>query len=430
MNEMRFHIELFMCLAGNLFSMYIISRFFSIFFETDASTKRKWARFLCYGFYYLFNSIAAFYFHWPPIMIISTNFAGCMLVAWSYRGEWKHRICAVLLIVTMSIVCENAVYYYLNSLRVQHVNLICILATNLLFFMLVLLLQKAIDLKYGEEFAVLEWAAVIVIPVCSLLVSVIVLDDCKGEVIVLVGGISMILINVFLFFLLDRVHKMYRVQLTLALLEQQNQAYESQMELLRDSEERITSLRHDIKNHFLVLDQLAEQNNCKEAKNYIHSLMPLVEAQQKLIFTGNPIIDGFLNMKLNEASAYGANVETNLQISKNIPIAPKDMSIVLGNLLDNAIKALSLCEKKPPLLAVAMRQEPGALLIEIENSHNGTVHKFGNMFQTTKPKKDGHGIGLKNVQRVVEAYHGQMEIDYTEERFMVKLVMFIESQNQ
>lgn len=36
-----------------------------------------------------------------------------------------------------------------------------------------------------------------------------------------------------------------------------------------------------------------------------------------------------------------------------------------------------------------MRQEPGALLIEIENSHNGAVRKFGNMFQTTKPKKTG-----------------------------------------
>lgn len=430
MNEMRFNIELFMCLAGNLFSMYIISRSFSIFFEADASTKRKWARFSCYGVYYLFNSIAAFYLYWPPIMIISTNVAGCALVSWSYRGKWKHRICAVLLIVTMSIVCENAVYYYLNSLHVEHIDLICILATNLLFFMLVLLLQKAIDLKYGEEFAFLEWAAVVVIPVCSLLVSVIVLDDCKGEVTVLIGGISMILINVFLFFLLDRVHKIYRVQLTLALLEQQNQAYESQMELLRDSEERITSLRHDIRNHFLVLDQLAEQNDCQEAKNYIHSLMPLVEAQQKLIFTGNPVLDGFLNLKLNEASIYGAHVETDLQISKNIPIAPKDMSIILGNLLDNAIKALSLCKKKPPLLTITMRQEPGALLIEIKNSYNGAVRKFGNSFQTTKRKKEGHGIGLKNVQRVVETYHGQMEIDYTEELFIVKLVMFIESQNQ
>ncbi|MCI9596528.1 MAG: GHKL domain-containing protein [Firmicutes bacterium] len=424
---MRFNIELFMCLAGNLFSMYIISRFFSIFFDTGASTKRKWARFSCYGFYYLLNSIAAFYFHWPPIMIIFTNVAGCMLVAWTYSGQWKYRICAALLIVTMSIVCENAVYYYLDSLHIEHIDLICILSTNLLFFMLVLLLQKAIDLKYGEEFAFLEWAAVVVIPVCSLFVSVIVLDDCKDEITVLIGGISMILINVFLFFLLNRVHKMYRVQLTLALLEQQNQAYESQMGLLQDSEERITSLRHDIKNHFLVLDQLAEQDDCGEIKNYIHSLMPLAETQQKLITTGNPIIDGFLNMKLNEASLRGANVKTNLKISKNIPIAPKDMSIVLGNLLDNAIKALSLCKQKPPLLAVTMRQEPGALLIEITNSYNGAVRKFGNSFQTTKFKKDGHGIGLKNVQRVVETYHGQMEIDYTEELFMVKLVMFIES---
>ena len=76
-------------------------------------------------------------------------------------------------------------------------------------------------------------------------------------------------------------------------------------------------------------------------------------------------------------------------------------------------------------MAIIMRQEPGILFIEIKNSHNGRIHRVGNMFKTTKEQKKGHGIGLKNVQRVVEEYHGQMEINNTEESFFVKLVMFI-----
>ena len=55
-------LELVMCLAGNLFGIYIISRFFSIFFETEGTQKRKGLRFFCYGFYYALNSMVLFVF--------------------------------------------------------------------------------------------------------------------------------------------------------------------------------------------------------------------------------------------------------------------------------------------------------------------------------------------------------------------------------
>lgn len=417
-------LEVIMCLAGNLFGVYIISRFFGIFFETQGSNRRKWLRFACYSFYYIFNSIAWLFFSWPPIWILFTNVIGCLLVSWSYKGRWKHRICAVLLILAMSVVCEDVVYYYFSILHVKHFTLIVVLSSNLLYFMLVLLLQKAVELRHGEDITFLEWLVAITVPVCSLLVSIIALDDCKDGLSVLIGGISMILLNIFLFILLDRIQRMYRNQLNFALLEQQNQAYESQMELMRDSEERITALRHDLKNHFLVLNQLAEQNQCEGVKQYINHLMPLMNSEKKIVATGNPVIDGFLNLKLNEAAAYGSQVETEIYISADLPIAPKDLSIVLGNLLDNAIRALKECESNPTL-RIAMRQEPGTLFIEIQNSHNGRVRKVGNMFQTTKDQKKGHGIGLKNVQRVVEEYHGQMEISNTNTIFSVKLILFL-----
>ena len=417
-------LELILCLTGNLFGIYIISRFFALFFEKQGSNQRKWFRFVCYSFYYIFNSLASLYFFWPPVLILSTNVIGCLLVSWSYKGKWKHRIRAVLLIVAMSVVCEDVVYYYFSNLHIKHLTLIVILSSNLLYFMLALLLQKVVELRHGEEIAFLEWIVVIIVPVCSLLVSIVALDDCKDELSIVVGGISMIVMTVFLFVLLDRIQHMHRNQLDLALLEQQNQAYESQMKLMRDSEERVTALRHDLKNHFLVLNQLAEQSQCTEVTQYIHRLMPLISPREKIVSTGNPVIDGFLNLKLNEAATYGAKIDTEINISSNLPIAPKEISIVLGNLLDNAIRALKECESHS-FLAIIMRQEPGILFIEIKNSHNGRIHRVGNMFKTTKEQKKGHGIGLKNVQRVVEEYHGQMEINNTEESFFVKLVMFI-----
>lgn len=415
--------ELAMCLAGNLCGLYIISCFFGLFFETGGSRKRKYFRAACYTFYYLFNSTASFYLHWPPILILSTNFIGCAIVSCSYKGRWKHRICAILLIMAVNIICEDAVYYYLRNLQVQYINLIGIQVTNLIAFMLVLLLQKAVDLKNGEEIALSEWFAVLIIPICSLFVSVVILNDCDAPSTVAVGSIGMLLMNVLLFFLLERIQRMHRGQLQMALLEQQNLAYEKQLLLLQESEEKLSILRHDFNNHLLMLKQLTEEKRQEEAEGYIENLITLVKHQKKIADTGNPVIDGFLNQKLNEALSLGAEVETHLHLSRGISLSPRDICIISGNLLDNALEALKNCEEK--VLTVAMRENPGVLQMEIRNSYAHKIEKVGNVLQTTKLHREGHGIGLKNVRRIVEAYHGEMMVDYTDTMFTVKLILFI-----
>ncbi len=130
-----------------------------------------------------------------------------------------------------------------------------------------------------------------------------------------------------------------------------------------------------------------------------------------------------MNQKLNEALSLGAEVETHLHLSRGILLPPRDICIISGNLLDNALEALKNCEEK--VLTVAMRENPGVLQMEIRNSYAHKIEKVGNVLQTTKLHREGHGIGLKNVRRIVEAYHGEMIVDYTDTMFTVKLILFI-----
>ena len=71
-----------------------------------------------------------------------------------------------------------------------------------------------------------------------------------------------------------------------------------------------------------------------------------------------------------------------------------------------------------------MEQEPGKLFLQVENTYTGSLRKSGNVFKTTKAKKNGHGIGLRNVQRVVDAYHGEMVIDDKNGVFSVSLLIY------
>ncbi len=421
-------LESVVYLVGNLFSIYMIRCFFHIFFDTEASKLRKCLRVIAYVFYYCFNSAGFLYFHWPPALILLTNLVGCMMVSRTYIGKWKHRICAAIAIVSMSVLCENTIYYLLTFSGIRYTVTIGTTATNLLLFMIILLLQKTVDLKRGVEITFLEWASILFVPICSLFVSIIALDNCNDEAAAAFGGICMIFLNVLLFFLFDRIQSMYRKQLALTLFMEQSRAYENQMQMLQLSEEWISALRHDMKNHFIALNQLAEENDCPSVQQYLHSLTSFAEPQKTFAATGNTVIDSLLNLKLSEAAEYGAEIKTEFRILKEIPIEAKDICILLGNLLDNSLRALKNCRQEKKVLAVVMRQEPGKLFIRVENTYTEKIRRTGNVFKTTKRQKAGHGIGLKNVQRAVDSYNGQMDIETGDHLFSVKLLLYLEDE--
>lgn len=99
----------------------------------------------------------------------------------------------------------------------------------------------------------------------------------------------------------------------LALLKQQNQAYENQMVLSKESERNITALRHDIKNHLLSLQQLIGRQQYQEAGTYLGDLFMDLETKHRFAATGNTIVDGLLNIKLGQAAEMGVDILTDIQ---------------------------------------------------------------------------------------------------------------------
>lgn len=417
-------IETIVYLAGNLFRIYIISRMLLIFFGEVASTKRRIVRFFLYIFYFILNSSAFFYFMWPPKAILFTNIVGTIAVVMTYQCTWKYRSYAVVASLALHTICEDLCYYFLVFCGVEHILIVGIISADILFFLLVTVMRKYVDFKKQVEVTFFEWVSIFAIPIFSLFISTIVLDRCNDEVAVAVGEISLIFEMLLLFFLLDHVQNLYKEKLDNSVLKEQNKAYQNQMLLSRAAEEKLMSFRHDIKNHLITLEQLAKEDECTEIQDYLKELVTEVESAKTYVCTGNHMIDSFLNMKLDRIKNLGADLNLKLGISNNIRIKPKDICIILGNLLDNSINALEKCngEKK---FKLSMKESQGQLYLKIENSFEGIIQKRGNTILTSKSKKEGHGIGLKNVQKTIDLYHGQMDIDYTHDMFSVRIMIFI-----
>lgn len=216
-----------------------------------------------------------------------------------------------------------------------------------------------------------------------------------------------------------------RVRLQLAESEnakRQLAGYSNQIDVMKNSDEKVRALRHDLKHHLNELMLLADRDEASEIKEYIKSMDDFMTYSGEYVSSGNMDIDSLLNLMLGIAKKELGDVSCKVSIPKELDIEPFDLNIVLGNLLDNAIFAARQTQEK--YLRVKISYKMGMLFIHIENSYAGSLIKEGNRYISMKKDRDAHGIGLENVRCVVEKYDGDLEIKDENQIFQVKAVLY------
>lgn len=418
------NIELFVYLIGNMFRIFLISRIFAIFLDTSTRAGFGILRKALYAAYFVVNSGAFILLTLPPSIIFATNLIFILLIGMTFRGSIKKKTICIVSSITFPTICEDAIYYVLILLNVKNILVIGIICSNLLLNLVIYALSKFIKKYEQGNVSLSEWTAGMLIPVFTLFISMAVLSKCDDELVVAIGETSLLCANFLILFLLDRIQQMYLEKLNMELIKQQNSAYETEAALIKDSYDRITALRHDMKNHLLAINQIAKQSSCIQVQDYIKELTNDIRNEREFANTGNYLIDGLLNIKLNKISELGTDIKINLAISRGLAVNPKDLSVILGNVLDNAYEALSKC-KGTRILNIDVHEAKGILIMNIGNTYEGKLKPNGTLYCTTKADIPGHGIGLRNVSKVIEKYNGDMITRTDDNYFWIDVMLYL-----
>lgn len=173
------------------------------------------------------------------------------------------------------------------------------------------------------------------------------------------------------------------------------------------------ALRHDMKNHILIIKGLLEKQDFLKAKTYIDELYIATVNTAFPFPTNNPILDVLLENKIALANNKEILINSSLNIPSPCIVTDMDFCIILSNALDNAINA---CEKisanQKKYIHISNHQQEDFLLIEIENSFDGNVH-----FK--------EGIGLSNIRWTAQKYDGTIEITTTDTTFCLSVLLVI-----
>ena len=163
--------------------------------------------------------------------------------------------------------------------------------------------------------------------------------------------------------------------------------------------------RHDYHNHIQVLKAHMELHHYDEAGHYLDMLNEDLASVDTVIKTGNVMVDAILNSKLTLIKEKEINVDATAIVPQNVPFSGIDLSVLIGNLLDNAMEAcMQIPDKEERFIRIYIDIVKKQLYISITNSMNGQAKKNGLQYLSTKAGV--HGFGLMRIDRIAAKYGG------------------------
>ena len=111
-----------------------------------------------------------------------------------------------------------------------------------------------------------------------------------------------------------------------------------------------------------------------------------------------------------------------VQFPKVIALTETTLSVLLGNLLENAVDACKEIDDGEKKITVRGKVDDGFVYFDISNNYTGTLSKTKNGNYVTT-KKDGNGLGLQSVSHLVKLHNGVWEVDSHGNIFRVSVML-------
>ena len=180
-----------------------------------------------------------------------------------------------------------------------------------------------------------------------------------------------------------------------------------------------------MKNHLHAIFTDINNGNIIEAQQHISDIVDVYNAGTEIIHTGYPSIDSIVNFKLQTAKQEGIKVNISSSIPPDLNFSSFDSTVILGNLLDNALLAVPSVSEDG-FIDLTLHYSRGMLIIKVSNPFNNEVNIVDGRVITSKADKKNHGFGLRSVKEIVEKYNGTVDIKTDNNVFVVTAILYVE----
>lgn len=274
--------------------------------------------------------------------------------------------------------------------------------SKIILFILVLLICLFWKRK---EPAPIEYSLLfLVTPTISLIIFLVLSSQEENVTVYTTVTLGLLMLNIVNFILINRMYLSIASRNRITALEKQIDFQREKYTQLSESYKQSRRIIHDIKKHYFVINEYAEDAGVEKISDYMRTAIKDIESTYIRYNTGNLVIDSMLTNYETIAKKTGIDFSARLRVNnKRIPVKDYDLSIIIGNILDNAIRATS-DDSGMYIRIEIVTGEDNRFRILCENSISPNARSQKN-FRTDDIE---HGYGLSNIRHIVDKYYGFM----------------------
>lgn len=378
---------------------------------------------------YLIMTVPYLLWHIPIVTFLCT-FVGILSVTLIYEGSWQRRILSGIFTLGIIVLSEFAVsivsgYIGLDVFQSEeYYSMFGTVCLPIVQLMIALFIRNFMNMKEGEDVSVSYWIISALLPLITIYLFLVFYKQPYLETKdILSCVIVLFVINLFVFFLYDKQMQSFATQKEKETLELQNKYQLNEIQMMKELVDKLRSLRHDFIKHMSMISYLNSQGEQKQIDEYLTEIQNNANSKQIFVNTGNLVFDSILNYKIQEMMSKDIKVEFEVVVPEDLEVSIYDMNIILTNLLDNSMEAVSGLDTKVVRLKIIYNHNK--LNIEIENKYKGKRNSNKEGYFTTKADVKNHGYGLRNIEIIVEKYDGVMKINDENNVFYVFICLFL-----
>ena len=192
---------------------------------------------------------------------------------------------------------------------------------------------------------------------------------------------------------------------------------------LRKYMDETRTMRHDFRQHLLVMDGYAKSGEIEKLKDYI-SQFTVTFNDYRAPIAANPALDAVATHYEAMAEEQNTHIKWIIGLPEQLPLPEADFIAIFGNLVENALIAVREIPEDDRTVHVTARMITDAMLgLTVKNPYAGTI-KF-NKNGLPRTDKAGHGIGLTSVSAVAGRYNGTLDISTADGVFSASVLLYL-----
>jgi len=193
-------------------------------------------------------------------------------------------------------------------------------------------------------------------------------------------------------------------------------------QILLERIEETKRMRHDLRHHIHTVSYYLKEKEYDKLQEYINTYRDNIPDGEQIRFCDHQLINNIIFYFASQAKSQQIDFQAQLAITEDLTVNDHDISVLLGNLLENAMDACMEQKSTKRRIIIKGKGDAHSLIFTIDNTCENEIKKDPNgMLISTKSK--GNGIGISSAKKIVERYNGFFSADKKGEMFCVSFML-------